>query len=262
MKIVSWTICNTEIDFIPFIVQEHLNIIDVQYYLDTGSLDGTLEYLQEQAIKYPGKIIVEKYHESYQVQWDVEWREMNNPFPECDVRNFAINRVKQLCPDAAWLIQLDADEVFLPEVRNTIERNKDKFSISHPTLSPVGVLTPPKEFEFRNGFWLFDPHVRLWNANAPIEYCLNPSMRGKQFHCVPVFKGTRTHLYDTFTNIFVPDYIHIHLHWLYGKKLDAFMAKKGITTKDGIVKETGELNEYGRMLPKSIIDKYQQWRKT
>ena len=92
MKIVTWSIVNNEIDFIADVIDYHLLWVDAMYVLDTGSTDGTLEVLRHKA-KDNSKLIVEEYHTKYHPEYEVPWEEMKNPFPEVDVRNFAIKDI-------------------------------------------------------------------------------------------------------------------------------------------------------------------------
>jgi hypothetical protein len=133
-SLASWTIINNEIDFISDILEYHLPWLDKMYFLDTGSADGTLEFLKEQA-NLNSKIIVKEYHTKYIPQYEKKWEEMKNPFPEVEVRNFALEEVEKL--ECEWLIQLDGDEIFLDLTKNIIENNSFYSILGHSTINPV-----------------------------------------------------------------------------------------------------------------------------
>jgi glycosyltransferase involved in cell wall biosynthesis len=224
-----WSIINNEMDYLKEIVPFHLEWVDSMYFLDTGSTDGSFEYLQEFATK-DKRVIVEKYHISYVPDHSVEWREMKNPFPEVEVRNYALNQIEKLTQPNDWLIQLDGDEIFLPKTKKVIEQSK-KSIISHSTINPVEDVNK-HPIEIRSGLTLYDPHARIWKKSAGVRYMQNPAMKGKQFHCIPAKEGR--HVYHSALNEFTDEIFHFHLHWMYGKKVNAYYAKLGITDRKEI----------------------------
>lgn len=252
-KVVTWSIVNNEIDYIEDVVEHHLSWIDEMYVLDTGSTDGTLEFLKS---KSSPKLIVEEYHTKFVPEYDVPWEQMKNPFPEVEVRNHAIQRCKELCkPD--WLIQLDGDEIFLEEVRSVIQNNPRAVSLNHSTINPACDLkTHRKEFRFGHNF--LDPHSRVWNAKYAIEYMRNQNIGGKQFHCNPTVKGWNKHLFETPGTVWVKNNFHFHLHWLYGRKVESFFRKMDVKTKQQMVDKT-PLNEFSSLLPEIFLTKRKQW---
>lgn len=214
--IASWTILNNEIDFLPDILEHHLPWLDFMYFLDTGSTDGSLEFLRLQAENNP-KIIVQEYHTKFTPQYDKKWEEMSNPFPEVEVRNYALEQVEKL--GCEWLIQLDGDEVFLSSTREIIERNLQYSIFGHSTINPVEELKK-HPIERRHGNILYDPHARIWKSNLKIRYQNNPAFKSKQYHCIPILNGK--HIYHSPKIKFFSELIHFHLHWLYGKKVERF----------------------------------------
>lgn len=257
MKIVTWSIVNNEIDYIFNVVDHHLPWIDQMYVLDTGSTDGTLEVLQSMA-KTTSKLIIEEYHTKYIPEYNIPWEHMKNPFPEVEVRNHAIHRCKELCkPD--WMIQLDGDEIFLDTVKLSIESNSRAVALNHSTINPACDLQGHRK-EFRFGYNFLDPHSRVWNAKYAIEYMRNEKIKTKQFHCNPTIKGWNKHLFETPGTVWVKDNFHLHLHWLYGKKVEGFFQQKGIITKNQIVEKV-PLNEFSKLLPKNFLQKRKAWEK-
>lgn len=244
MKIVSWTIVNNEIDFIKDLLDYHLSWIDGMYILDTGSNDGTLEFLKSYK---SDKLVVESYHTSYSVE-DKPWEEMTNPFPEVEVRNYAIQQARQLNPD--WLVQLDGDEVFLAKTRQVIEAHSTSLSISHSTLNLTGDTF---RMEWRRGLHLYDPHARIWNASHPITYFQNPDLPGKQFHCIPGMNNK--HLFNLPGNVFVDNAIHLHLHWFYGRKLQATNPR--LSRKQ--IGESFRPNQFYQFLPVNYVKARERW---
>lgn len=257
MKISTWSIVNNEIDFIADIVSHHLPWVDKMYVLDTGSTDGTFEFLQERA-KITPQLVVERYHVQYTPEYDVPWEQMKNPFPEVEVRNYAIQRCKELCqPD--WLIQLDGDEIFLESVKEVILANPKAVSLNHSTINPsCDLKTHRKEFRFGHNF--LDPHSRVWNGKYAIEYMKNEKLGSKQFHCNPSIKGWKRHLFETPGTVWVKNNFHLHLHWLYGRKVENFLKKAGITKRSQMVARV-PLNEFSQLLPKIFLEKRKSWEK-
>lgn len=254
-KIATWSIINNEIDFIADVIDYHLEWVDHLYILDTGSTDGTWEYLQEKT-KENSKLIVEEYHTKYVPEYNVPWEEMKNPFPEVEVRNYAIQRCKALCqPD--WLLQLDGDEVFLAEVKNAILLHPQAVALNHSTLNPI---CDPKthRIEFRFGHHFYDPHARIWNAKYQIEYMKNHTLGKKQFHCNPTIKGWDRHLFETPGTTWVKNNFHIHLHWMYGKKMESFFYQSGLSDKTQLIART-PLNEFAKLLPTSFLKRRHDW---
>lgn len=255
INIVTWSIVNNEISFIQDIVDFHLPWVDAMYILDTGSTDGTLEYLKNVAL-INDRLIVEEYPIKYTTQYEVNWDEMSDPFPEVVVRNFAINRAEWLA-SPEWLIQLDGDEVFLPETREIIEKNNKYTCIGHSTINPVASLEEHPN-ELRGGYNLYDPHVRIWKANKDIFYMENPYFKGHQYHCFPTFEKTQTHLFHHPHIKFTDFPIMYHLHWMYGNKMSSFFKKKNITNKIDIVANQ-TTNKYSSILPKLFWNKRNDW---
>ncbi len=255
-KIISWSIINNEIDYIKDIIDYHLSWIDMMYILDTGSTDGSLEYLKEYSLK-DNRLIIEEYPIKYVPQYDVEWEKMQNPFPEVTVRNFAIQRAELLNPD--WLIQLDGDEVFLSKTKDVILNSKNHSCVGHSTINPVCKLEE-HPLERRGGYSLHDPHVRIWKAKQGIKYINNPRFGSNQFHCIPVVGNSTKHLFHNSLIRFIDDPLHFHLHWMYGKKVDFFFKNKNLT-KYQIV-ETQKLNKYSNLLPEIFWDRESEWLKT
>jgi hypothetical protein len=216
-SLASWTIVNNEIDFLPDIIAHHLPFLNKMYFLDTGSTDGTLDFLREQ--NNP-KIVVQEYHTKYTPQYEKKWEEMSNPFPEVEVRNFALEEVEKL--DCEWLIQLDGDEVFLSSTREIIEQNSSYSILGHSTINPVEDLKK-HPIERRHGNVLYDPHARIWKKGLGIRYKNNPTFQNKQYHCIPVLNDK--HIYHSPKIKFVSDPIHFHLHWMYGKKIERFYSQ-------------------------------------
>ena len=210
-KIVSWTIINNEIEFIKDIFEYHSPWLDGMYFLDTGSTDGTLEYLKSIQSE---KVIIEEYHTKFTPQYGKDWLEIKDPFPEVEIRNFALTRVSAIF-NPKWLIQLDGDEVFLEKTREIIEVNKAFDIISHSTINPVCKLED-HPIEKRDGKVMYDPHARIWKAEVWIKYVSNPAFKGKQIHCIPVCNGK--HVYYHKKNKWIAEPFHYHLHWMYGKK--------------------------------------------
>ena len=254
-RIVTWSIVNNEIDFIADVIDYHVSWTDTMYVLDTGSTDGTLDVLRDKAKNNP-KLIVEEYHTKYSPEYDTPWEEMANPFPEVEVRNYAIDRCKVLCqPD--WLIQLDGDEVFLSNTRELIKNFPKTVALNHSTLNPA---CDPKTHrqEFRFGHYFYDPHARIWNAKYSIEYMKNHQVGGKQFHCNPTIRGWNRHLFETPGVTWIKDHIHLHLHWFYGKKMESFFHKKGIVTKEQLIARV-PANQFATLLPSSFLQKRKTW---
>ena len=251
-RIVTWSIVNNEIDFIKDILDYHLSWVDGMYVLDTGSTDGTLEFLREYN---DPRVIIEEYPVKYKTQYDKNWHEMDDPFPEVVVRNYALDRTSHFFqPD--WLVQLDGDEVFLDTTREIIEQNEKMVScIGHSTINPVCKLEE-HPLEMRQDVVLYDPHVRIWRDRQEIKYIENPAFNGKQYHCIPTFHGM--HLFHHPFVKFVGQPAHFHLHWMYGYKVDSFFLNKGISNKSDILKEQA-LHSYSEYLPVLFWQRRQEW---
>jgi glycosyltransferase involved in cell wall biosynthesis len=255
VKIVSYTIVNNEISYIKDIIDYHISWLDGMYVLDTGSTDGTLEYLKDKAKENP-KLIVEEYHQKFTPQYEVEWNVMKDPFPEVQVRNFALKRAEELL-NPNWIIQLDGDEIFLEKTKDIINKNKNALCIGCSTICPTGdISTFPAEF--RGGHKLYDPHVRIWRAKSKILHMRNPAFRGKEIHCIPVVDGLNFHLFHHPQIKFINDPIHIHLHWVYGKKIDMFYKQLGFTSKADILRER-PVNQFIDLLPPIFLTRRKEW---
>ncbi len=258
MNITAWSIINNEIDFLPLIVPYHLQLFDNWFILDTGSTDGSYEYLKE-TLKLFTNVHVAKYPFSFIPEYEVEWRQMKQPFPEVEVRNYAIDCTKGIFTDADWMVQIDGDEVFLPETRKLIERyhqDSNVSFISHSTINPV-LEIDKHPIEHRFGKKMIDPHCRIWRNHANVHFSQNPEIKdNKQFHCIPTCGGK--HLYRNRGNVWVDDKIHFHLHWLYGKKLEVYNKKLGIHNRFKMI-EKQIINEYGNLLPHIYWEKRNKW---
>ena len=253
-KIITWSVVNNEISFIKDIIDHHLQWVDSMFFLDTGSNDGTLEYLTSFSQK-DSRVFVEEYPIKYTPQYELMWHEMSEPFPEVIVRNHAISSVTNLNPD--WIIQLDGDELFTSTTRNIIENNNEYACIGHSTINPVCKLEE-HPIEQRGNCILYDPHVRIWKANQNIFYTENPNFINHQYHCIPVFDNSKTHLFHHPLIKFVDNPLHFHLHWMYGKKMENFHNKNGIFDKKLMI-DNHNFNKYSDMLPNLFKNRQQQW---
>lgn len=255
MKLVSWSIVNNEIDYLADVIAYHLPWLDAMYVLDTGSTDGTWETLQKLASQN-SKLIIERYHTQYIPEYNIPWEEMKSPFPEVEVRNYALQRCRQLCqPD--WSIQLDGDEIFLSSVRSVIEHNTQAVALNHSTLNPVGELeTHRVENRFNHCF--YDPHSRVWNEKYQIHFIGNPGMAGKQFHCIPSLPRWNRHLFETPGTKWVREEFHLHLHWMYGKKMEGFWNNRGLRTKKDLI-QNAPLNRFASLLPPIFQQRRKEW---
>lgn len=247
MTVISWTIINNEIDFLPDILDYHLPWLDKMYFLDTGSTDGTLEFLRAQN---NNKIVVQEYPVKFTPQYEKKWEEMAQPFPEVEVRNFALEQVEKFGSD--WLLQLDGDEVFISSVKFIIEENKNYSIIGHSTINPVEALKK-HPIERRQGHILYDPHARIWRNGLGIRYQNNPAFAGKQYHCIPVLNGR--HIYHSPKIKFIPDPIHFHLHWMYGKKVERFYPQM---TALEIASKQEKPNSWQNLLPDIFFQRRQE----
>lgn len=253
-KIITWSIINNEKSFIKDLIEYHLQWVDGMYFLDNGSNDGTLEIIKDYASQ-DSRIFLEEYPIKYTTQYELSWHEMSDPFPEVDVRNYALQAVEKLSFD--WLIQLDGDEIFTPETRDIIYNNSMATCIGHSTINPVCKLQEHPT-EMRGGYNLYDPHVRIWRANQGLGYIANPNFSGKQYHCIPVNFKNKIHLFHHPMVKFTDAPIHFHLHWMYGNKLDNFYNKKGITDRREILKDQS-LHEYSVHLPTIFWQRRNEW---
>lgn len=250
--IVSWSIVNNEIDYIEEIILHHRDWMDGMYFLDTGSTDGTWEILQKYACD---KIIVEQYHTKYIPQYEAAWEEMREPFPEIDVRNYALDRVEKLF-NANWLIQLDGDEIFLPQIKEILYNLPLTYHVvGTSTINPVEKLDL-HPVEYRQTHRMYDPHARIWKPKLGIRYAENPTFKGKQFHCIPVYLGQ--HLYHCRLIKFIPEMIHFHLHWMYGKKVELHFNSKSITERREMI-NSQKRNSLANLVPQIFWDKREKW---
>lgn len=258
MILSSWSVINNEIDYIQNILDSHLPWLDFMYFLDTGSTDGTKELLLEAAEMNP-KVIVEIYKDSFTPEYNVEWKEMRNPFPECEVRNYALSRIEELLGSKTdWFIQLDGDEVFLFKTREILEVIDSKYNfIGHSTINPVCELEY-HPIEQRGQYKLFDPHVRIWKPKPGIKFVNNPVFGTKQFHCLPIPNSFKHHAFHNPATIFINDPIHFHLHWMYGKKVEIYYKNLGQTDRKEIINTQHE-NEFSKLVPQVFWDKRKNW---
>jgi glycosyltransferase involved in cell wall biosynthesis len=254
-NIVTWSVINDEISFIDDLIKFHLTWVDAMYFLDTGSQDGTLEILKKYSAQ-DSRIIVEEYTTKYVSQYEVGWFDMQDPFPEITVRNFAINRTESLLKPN-WMIQLDGDEVYTSNVKNILMDNEKYSCIGHSTIDPIVSLDKlPKER--RGNYILHDPHVRIWKANQNFHYIENPAFPGHHYHCIPTWDGRKAHLFHHPKTLFVNEIFDFHLHWMYGKKIESFFNKINIFDKKIMIQDQ-ELNEYSNMLPDIFWENRKKW---
>jgi glycosyltransferase involved in cell wall biosynthesis len=259
-KIVSYTICNNEISFIRDVVEHHLSFIDILYFNDNGSIDGTLEYLQSMAKKYPDKIIVEEYPIKFSPDYSRDWCDMKAPFFETDVRNHAIQRTEELFPNS-FILQTDGDDIWLPKIRQVLEDlPADASFLGCSTHNPVVPLTSlPKER--RGGIELVDPHIRCWKTGKLVQYMKNPAFRNHpndQMHCIPCTKIFPRHLFLHPEARFTEEILNVHLHWMYGEKVRLYFENKGITDRQQIA-DTHQMNEFSHLVPQVFWDRRQEW---
>lgn len=256
-EVVTYSIVNNEISYIKDIIEYHLQWVDAMYFLDTGSTDGTLEYLKNISATNP-RIIFEEYYEKYTPQYELDWHDIPNPFPEVIVRNHAIKRTEQLL-NPKWIIQLDGDEVWLSQTKNILLQTKeDILCIGCSTINPACELHY-HPIENRQGLILYDPHVRIWRANHKVMYMANHAVHGKQIHCIPTIEGFGQHLFHWSQTKFITDILHMHLHWVYGKKMELFYKQKGASKEEMI--NSFCTNEFSILLPKLFWNQRNQWIK-
>ena len=105
IKIATLSICKNEIDFLPNFLEHNKNA-DYICILDTGSTDGTWEYLQEQAQLNPKIIIEQKIFEHFKFD---------------ETRNYSLHLLPE---DVTAFARLDLDEHFYQE--NWVEILKQK----------------------------------------------------------------------------------------------------------------------------------------
>jgi len=251
-KIGLWMVLNNEMSFLPDIIDYHLSWIDKLYFLDTGSTDGSLEYLKFRA-ETNKRIIVEEYPIKYKTKYELNWFEMEDPFPEVIVRNHAIHQFSKL--DCDYWVQVDGDEVMLSSARSIIENNTHAACIAHSTINPVCSLGD-HPIENRRGLFLHDPHCRIWKPDPEIFYMENPAFAGHQYHCIPSYK--KQHLYHHPLVEFTDEIFHFHLHWMYGSKLEIFYNKENIYDKK-IMISNQKLNEYSALLPQIFWQRQKEW---
>lgn len=258
-KIISLTVCCNEATFIKDIVEHHLPFLDAMYFLDTGSSDGTLEYLKSVARTNP-KLIVEEYPIKYIPEYHLNWDEMKNPFKEVDVRNHAIQRTEELYPDS-FILQTDGDDIWLPKVREVIEHlPADTSFLGCSTHNPVVSLASlPKER--RGGIELLDPHVRCWKTGRMVQYMKNTAFRNHpndQMHCIPCTKIFPSHLFLHPQTRFTAEPLNHHLHWMYGEKVRLYFENKGITDRQQII-AGHQMNEFSHLVPRVFWDRRKEW---
>jgi hypothetical protein len=81
-------------------------------------------------------------------------------------------------------------------------------------------------------------------------------MKGKQFHCIPAKEGR--HVYHSALNEFTDEIFHFHLHWMYGKKVDAYYAKLGIIDRKEIWLKQ-KTNKLAGFVPKIFWERRKDW---
>lgn len=254
-EMVTYSIVNNEMSSIKDIIEYHSTWVDGLYVLDTGSTDGTLEYLRK-AEKVNPKLKVEEYSEKFIPRYELDWESVPNPFPEVQVRNYALKQAEKLF-NPKWIIQLDGDEVFLSQTKDIIRQNDHALCIGCSTLNPVNNVDE-MPIEYRGGYSLYDPHIRIWRANSKVVHIKNPAFNGGEIHCIPTIEGNTHHLFHHPLVKFVNDPLHFHLHWLYGRKLELFYNKLGITDRQQVVKNR-PTNQYYDLLPFIFQQKRQKW---
>lgn len=265
--IISWTIINNEIEFIKDLYEFHSPWVDVMYFLDNGSSDGTLEYLE---CLPKDKVVLEKYHLSFSPDHSQPWEQMTAPFPEVEVRNHALARAESLCSEGDWLVQLDADEIFLKRTKSLIEENRGSCDII--SLSTINPVCPLIEHPIENRFSkktdsiikMHDPHARIWKAKKGFHFAHNPAFQGKvSYHCIPVHRkvdGKISHLYHHPKNLFLNEPVHFHLHWMCYSKLERFNQARGIFNREQMVQHQ-KIHELSALVPKLFWDRRAAWIK-
>jgi hypothetical protein len=258
-KIVSLSVLNNEATFVKDLIEFHMPFLDAMYCLDTGSNDGTLEYLKSVARNNP-KLIVEEYPEKFTPEYHLDWCNMKAPFFEVDVRNHAIQRTEELYPDS-FILQTDGDDIWLPKIRQVLEDlPADASFLGCSTHNPVVPLSSlPKER--RGNCDLVDPHVRCWKTGKLVQYMKNPAFRNHpndQMHCIPGTKLFPRHLFLHPETRFTTEPLNFHLHWVFGEKVRLYFENKGITDRQQIV-ATHQMNEFSHLVPQVFWDRRQEW---
>lgn len=260
MTIASYSIICNEMDFIQDMIEYHSTFLDKMFILDTGSTDGTLEFLLK-AAKTNDKLIVEQYHQSFVPEYALDWVDMQNPFPEVEVRNFALDRAEEIT-GADWILQCDGDEIWLPQTRQILEElGPEVHFLGCSTLNPVVPLaTLP--VEYRGGFKLYDPHVRAWRSGKGVSYFRNPAYaahKNPDIHCIP---GTKQfpafHLFHHRPTRFTDQPINFHLHWMHGSKLELYFQRKEINDRQQMIAGQ-EKNEFSDLLPVRFWQRRLEW---
>lgn len=158
MKLSVYYIVKNEIRTLPLSLSHTLKIADEITVLDTGSTDGTWEYLAW--LKDKDNCLVQSY--------------VKKEYDASEARNAAL----RICT-GNWILALDADEFIdknlANKIKHRISENKDadsfEFQVFNFLASPFDVQNPPH----LNGFI-----VRMFKNNQGFHYknCIHPELMG------------------------------------------------------------------------------------
>jgi len=213
MKFAVWMVVRDDEYYVDMAIKSVLPYVDGIYILDNGSEDGTIETIESFD---SAKILLEKI--KYDVPshkkspyWGFDPQYDGNSL-EAQTRNLCVkNCIEAFNP--AWLIQIDADEVYTKLFFETLN-NLDLHNLTAVQHS-TDRFCATDYISRQPTIWAgdrYDPHHRSWNGNLNVKW-----HRYEGNHVVPEIMPGHQH-FGGDTAPWLDGIIHIHLHRMFGPK--------------------------------------------
>lgn len=205
--------------YIDMAIKSLLPYVSGIYVQDQGCIDNTIKVIRDTVKAGPTVVplIIEHVlnpHPRFSLGYD-----------ECLYRNMAIARCEELFPDAEWLLQNDADDLFTPYFFETIAKMEaigHLEGINSIFYATERFITPEMKSGWRGdlvefgGKYYHDPHNKVWRSSLKVRY---PEKKDGQFHNVPVT--------DMYPVKIIEGICNIHLHRSFGPKAFSYWAQAG-----------------------------------
>jgi glycosyltransferase involved in cell wall biosynthesis len=198
-------VARDEAYFLPLTLPSVRALADHVFVLDTGSVDGTVDYLQDSGVNFEQRDFGGAYRFDGGSYTGSVGSTDRGPYREMEARNYALDRAAELfAPD--WIIRMDADESFhasLFEEMRTGSADAIGFGCEMPVAhTPFMINRDPQSMHGGN---LHDPHVFAWRETKARARWEHPP---KSHVCLSGLPSAR----------FIDHPVHFHYHRAFGPK--------------------------------------------
>lgn len=167
-----------------------------------------------------------EYHQNFGDGFDTAIAE--GGYDQVAARNFALERLDET--DAAWAVQIDADEVYEPVIFKLLQSVPKDISVItgsyYTLLSETSYWFEDRKLRRFQSGPVYDPHTSIWRTSLGLRYERSPSVERKfanlSRHC-----GVRFVQNPNLRMAAVTQPYYFHLHCLLGKRHSERMGQNG-----------------------------------